>query len=205
MLSDPGCPLARGCCPQRLGKPPVPGPPADLEPLWLAGPPPLAPVRPPAGLGEAASPPAPHPPAPICSPPYQPAPTLNDTCPTPSPSPVTQTMPTAPCSLRHNPCKSLTCGMATATLPVLQHITAPISSCKSVPILLASGPHKLKTRWPRNSALATFLYRQPPLFLLEPLSRDSEGNFFQRPILNSPGWFFRRRKEKSWKGVGRGC
>ena len=40
--------------------------------------------------------------------------------------------------------------------------------------------------------------------LLEPLSRDSEGNFFQRPILNPPGWFFRRKERKILKGGSQG-
>ena len=45
---------------------------------------------------------------------------------------------------------------------------------------------------------------QPPLFLLEPLSQDLEGNFFQRPILNPPGWFFRRKERKILKGGSQG-
>ena len=48
------------------------------------------------------------------------------------------------------------------------------------------------------------LVDQLPLFLLEPLSRDSEGNFFQRPILNPPGWFFRRKERKILKGGSQG-
>ena len=45
---------------------------------------------------------------------------------------------------------------------------------------------------------------QPRLFLLEPLSQDLEGNFFQRPILNPPGWFFRRKERKILKGGSQG-
>ena len=52
--------------------------------------------------------------------------------------------------------------------------------------------------------MSNIIQYNPRDSLLEPLSRDSEGNFFQRPILNPPGWFFRRKERKILKGGSQG-
>ena len=69
------------------------------------------------------------------------------------------------------------------------------SRARAGPIWAHMGPKNPK-RYVKQNHL--------PLFLLEPLSRDSEGNFFQRPILNPPGWFFRRKERKILKGGSQG-